>query len=82
MGSYTERVSNQPRRFQFCFCWNNYLAVNNGRKINLTDSSFFLKSGGSGDKLMLALGVAALGIISDCRPGFDMGYLQKSKSIY
>ena len=48
----------------------------------MTDCSLFLKSGGSGDKLMLALGVAALGIIRDCRPGFDMGYLQKSKSIF
>ena len=49
---------------------------------HLIDSSVFLISGGSGDKLMLALGVTPGGIIRDCRPGLDMGYLQKSENIH
>ena len=81
MGSYTERVSKSQEPFNFAFVgiiiWQWTM-----ENINMTDCLVFLKSDGSGDKLILALGVTALGTIRDCRPGLDMGYLQKSKSIF
>ena len=65
MGPYTERVSKSQEGFNFAFVgiiiWQQQWTKN----IDMTDSSLFLKSGGSGDKHMLALGVAALGIIRD-----------------